>query len=52
MAGVSASLSCCSQRQSDLLQELDYARVFAQFSEPRVHLKFRDGQIVVLGSLF
>ena len=29
-----------SQRQSDLLQELNYARVLAQFGEARVHLKF------------
>ena len=37
--------------QADLPQQLDYASVLAQLSEAGVHLQFRDGKIMVLGSL-
>jgi len=40
-----------SLRQLHFLQELNYARVFAQLGEAGIHLKFRDGNMVVLGSL-
>ena len=36
--------------QPDLLQEFGYAGVLAQLGEARVHLQFRGGHIVVLGS--
>jgi len=41
----------CLLRQSDLLQHLNYARVFPQFCQPRVHLEFCERHIVVLGGL-